>query len=38
MEAATLGCWNIWQERNGKIFKNERPSLQSWKKQKKDMG
>jgi hypothetical protein len=32
MEIIIMGCWNIWNERN-KIFKNERASLQSWKKQ-----
>jgi hypothetical protein len=32
MEIIIMGCWNIWNERN-KMFKNERASLQSWKKQ-----
>jgi hypothetical protein len=32
VEVITLGCKNIWRERNGKIFKNERPSLRSWKR------
>ena len=26
-----LGCWNIWIQRNGKIFRNEVPSVNCWK-------
>jgi hypothetical protein len=33
IKVTILGCWNIWNERNRKIFKNERASIQNWKRQ-----
>jgi hypothetical protein len=33
MEVIILGRWNIWNERNRKFFKNERTSIQNWKRQ-----
>jgi hypothetical protein len=32
MEMIILGCWNIWNEINQKIFNNERASIQNWKR------
>lgn len=32
MEIALLGCWNIWMQRNSKIFKSQPPSVLSWKR------
>jgi hypothetical protein len=31
MEVMMLACWNIWKQRNGKIFRQERPSFGSWR-------
>lgn len=31
MDIIIMGCWNIWMHRNGIIFRNEIPSLRSWK-------
>ena len=31
MDIVILGCWNIWMQRNGKIFNDIRPSLNSWR-------
>jgi hypothetical protein len=27
-----MACWNIWNQRDGKIFHNERPTFSGWKK------
>jgi hypothetical protein len=32
MEVIMLGCWNIWKQRNGLIFRFERPSFAAWKR------
>jgi hypothetical protein len=32
MEVVILACWNIWKQRNEKIFQYHRPSFQGWKK------
>ena len=32
MEVVILACWNIWKQRNGKIFEDERPSFAGWKR------
>jgi hypothetical protein len=32
MEVVILACSNIWKQRNGKIFKYQRPSFQGWKR------
>ena len=32
MEVVILACWNIWKQRNEKIFQFHRPSFQGWKK------
>ena len=32
IEIVTLGYWHIWNQRNGKIFRNERPSIQGWRR------
>jgi hypothetical protein len=32
MEIITLGFRSIWTERNDKIFQNERPTIQNWKR------
>ena len=31
-EVVFTATWNIWTQRNGKIFRNERPSLTSWRR------
>lgn len=31
MEIVIQGCWNIWIKRNGKVFRNEVPSVNCWK-------
>jgi hypothetical protein len=31
MEVLMTACWNIWLIRNGKIFRNERPTFAKWK-------
>jgi hypothetical protein len=31
MEVLITACWNIWLLRNGKIFRNERPTFGKWK-------
>jgi hypothetical protein len=31
MEVVILACRNIWLLRNGKIFRNERPTFAKWK-------
>jgi hypothetical protein len=31
MEVLMIACWNIWLIRNGKIFRNERPTFAKWK-------
>ena len=30
-EVTILACWNIWKQRNDKIFKFIRPSFRAWK-------
>lgn len=30
-EIAILGCWNIWTQRNGKIFRAQDQSIQAWR-------
>ena len=32
MEVVILACWNIWKQRNGKIFEARRPSFAAWKR------
>jgi hypothetical protein len=32
MEVLMLACWNIWKQRNGKIFRNDRPTFGGWKR------
>jgi hypothetical protein len=32
MEVIMLGCWNIWKQRNGLIFRFERPTFAAWKR------
>ena len=32
IEIITLGYWHIWNQRNGKIFRNERPTIQGWRR------
>lgn len=31
MDIVILGCWNIWLQRNGKIFRNVVPFIPSWR-------
>ena len=31
MEIVIMGCWNLWMQRNAKIFGNITPSVQSWR-------
>lgn len=31
MDIIILGCWNIWMQRNGRIFRNADPTFQAWK-------
>jgi hypothetical protein len=31
MDIIILAAWGIWNVRNNKIFKNQRPTFQSWK-------
>jgi hypothetical protein len=31
MDIIILAAWSIWNIRNNKIFKNQRPTFQSWK-------
>ena len=30
VEIIILGCWNIWLQRNGKVFRTIPQSIQSW--------
>ena len=30
-EVVFIACWNIWTIRNGKVFRNERPSFNRWR-------
>jgi hypothetical protein len=32
MEVVILACWNIWKQRNGKIFRGDRPTFLGWKR------
>ena len=32
MEVLILACWNIWKQRNEKIFEHQRPSFGGWKR------
>ena len=32
MEIIVLGSWNIWIQRNGKVFKIEQPTIQNWRR------
>jgi hypothetical protein len=32
VEIVILACWNIWKQRNEKIFQYQRPSFQGWKR------
>jgi hypothetical protein len=31
MDIIILAAWGLWNVRNNKIFKNQRPTFQSWK-------
>ena len=31
MEIMIMGCWNIWIQRNGNIFKGKEATIQAWK-------
>jgi hypothetical protein len=31
MEVVIIALWNIWKQRNGKIFRNERSSFSGWR-------
>lgn len=31
MEIMIMGCWNIWIQRNDKIFKEKQATIQAWK-------
>ena len=31
VEIVILACWNIWKQRNNKIFKDIRPSFRAWR-------
>ena len=31
-EVVFIATWNIWTQRNGKIFRNEDPSFRSWRR------
>lgn len=31
MEITIMGCWHIWMQRNGKLFKAQTPSVLSWR-------
>ncbi|GJN25627.1 hypothetical protein PR202_gb13480 [Eleusine coracana subsp. coracana] len=31
MEVFTIASWEIWKQRNARIFRNSTPSFQSWK-------
>jgi hypothetical protein len=31
VEIIILACWNIWKQRNNKIFKNIQPTFRNWK-------
>ena len=31
-EVVILACWNIWKQRNGKIFEAKRPTFSAWKR------
>jgi hypothetical protein len=30
-EVIILACWNIWKQRNNKIFKGMQPTFRNWK-------
>lgn len=32
VEVVFTAAWNIWRTRNGKIFRNERPTFSSWRR------
>jgi hypothetical protein len=32
MGVVILASWNMWKQRNGKIFQGERPTFAGWKK------
>jgi hypothetical protein len=32
MEVVILACWNIWKQRNGKKFRDDRPTFLGWKR------
>lgn len=31
MEIVTLDCWNIWIQRNGRVFRDVQPTIQAWR-------
>jgi hypothetical protein len=31
VEIVILACWNMWKQRNDKIFKGLRPTFRAWK-------
>jgi hypothetical protein len=31
VEIVILACWNIWKQRNDKIFKGIQPTFRAWK-------
>jgi hypothetical protein len=32
VEVAFIGCWHIWKLRNAKIFRHERPTFATWRR------
>jgi len=32
LEIIILGCWNIWIQRNGKVFRHEKATIQGWRR------
>lgn len=33
MEIFFIAAWNLWKQRNGKVFQNQTPSRTEWKRQ-----
>jgi hypothetical protein len=32
MKISIMGCWNIWMQRNGKIFRSQPRAVQAWRR------